>query len=324
MSRFLWRCQKFSKDIGIWSLLSLYILKKISILLGRDNRLDVSRFYTANRLPYSIVESTEDEISKEDISLAIVSSEKDFDLLPYTIPLAIDALGKSYSGETRLVVPSSQIETCLEKLSILARSDIQVLSEDLLIDEDHRIIIRNKFQNRYGWALQQFLKLTQVLQSLSSATLVLDADTLLLHPRKWFDENSKQILFPSWEFNPPYYELLSRHGIGKKFPEFTFVTHHMIMQKSIILESFSRLEVNSIQELIKLVVQEASNEESAFCIEYELYGQYIASNHPNSYFIEKWSNRSVSKKELIGCTSEDIKRKYCEYASISAHDYLGN
>lgn len=322
MSRFLWRCQKFSKDIGIWSLLSIYILKKISILLGRDNRLDVSRFYTANKLPYTIIESKEDEISKEDISLAIVSSEKDFDLLPYTIPLAIDALGKSYSGETRLVVPNSQMETCMEKLSKLARSDIIILSEDLLIDEDHRIIIRNKFQNRYGWALQQFLKLTQVLQSLSRVTLVLDADTLLLHPRKWFDENSKQILFPSWEFNHPYYKLLSRHGIGKEFPEFTFVTHHMIMQKSIILESFSRLEVNSIQELIKLVIEEASSEESAFCIEYELYGQFLFNFQKESFYLEKWSNRSISRSEITQLSLEEIRERFRGFASVSAHGYL--
>lgn len=308
----------------MWSFISIYILKKISILFNRNNQLDVTRFYTANRLPCTIFKREAQEIPKQKISLGIVSSSKDFKLLPYTIPLAINALGKSYSGETRLVVPSNQVESCREQVSILERSDIYFLSEDLLIDEKHRILIKNKFQNRYGWALQQFLKLAQILQSSSSVTLVLDADTLLLHPRKWFDENSKQILFPSWEFNPPYYKLLSRYGIGKEFPEFTFVTHHMIMQKSMILESFSRIDVRSIQDLIELVVRDASSEDSAFCIDYELYGQFLFNFQKESFYLEKWSNRSISRSEITQLSLEEIRERFSGFASVSAHDYLDN
>ena len=322
MSRLLWRCQKLSNPIGTLSLLLLHMLKKLSILLDRNNELDISRFLMANRLPFTKISGTEKEISTPKIALVVVASEKDFEVLNHTIPFGIEALGKNYYGETRVVVPKKVVEKCREMLSRLGRNDLIVLSEDDMIDETHRNMLRDKFQSRYGWALQQFLKVSQVIESPIDINMILDADTLLIHKRKWFDSHGRQILMPSWEFHSPYYKLLKSFGVGKESPEVTFITHHMIMQKSQLLKAFKKVGVKDVQGLIELVFREASSEGSAFCIEYELYGQYLWNFSPDAFFLEKWSNRLVPRDELIGLTAGEIRERFQEFASISSHDYL--
>ena len=322
MTRFLVSCQKFTKRIGQTTILILYALRAISIFLGRKNQVDLSRFISANTLPYTEVSSDICVKKSKQVELVIVASAKDFDMFKFTIPAAIEALGQFYGGKTRLVVPDNSVKYCSEKVSDLGLERITVISEDLLINESHRDILRKKFGQRYGWALQQFLKVSQVEQTSVDASLVLDADTILLSPRKWFDSDSRQILFPSVEYHPPYYELLNSRNIGEKIPKFTFVTHHMLMQKSLMREALDKIGARDVHQLIDIVARSTSYEESAFCIEYELYGQYLFNHRPESFFLERWSNRGIARREINHLELKEIKKEYAKYASISAHDYL--
>jgi len=322
MTNFLIRCQRFTCKINWSTILFLRILKLISVFAGRNNSSDLKRFAIANRLPYTKCSSENYMQMKKTIGLTIVADSKDFDMLMLTIPAGIEALGGYYSGETQLIVPNRSLEECSKRLSILERDDISVVPEDLCIDEFHRKMLRSKFNNRYGWALQQFLKVWQVEQTLSDAVLILDADTILIHPRKWFESDSKQILFPSWEFNPPYYKILSSNTIGSEVPMYTFVTHHMLMQRDLFLEAMTKFGAENVHDLIEIVVSKASGEGSAFCIEYELYGQYLMNYRPETLFLERWSNRGVSRSEISGLTLKDVRKLFPDYASISAHDYI--
>ena len=322
MTNFLIRCQRFTRKINGSTILFLRILKIISVFVGRNNSSDLKRFTVANRLPYTKCSSEIYTQVKKRIGLSIVADSKDFDMLILTIPAGIEALGGYYGGETKVVVPNRSLEDCRKSLSILERDDIVVVPEEQCIDDFHRNMLRAKFHNRYGWALQQFLKVSQVEQTSNDAVLILDADTILIHPRKWFESDSKQILFPSWEFNPPYYKILSSNTIGSEIPKYTFVTHHMLMQRNLLLEAMTKFGAENVHDLIKITVSKASGEESAFCIEYELYGQYLMNYRPETFFLERWSNRGITRSEISGLTLKDIRELFPDYASISAHDYI--
>ena len=73
--------------------------------------------------------------------------------------------------------------------------------------------LKLRFQSRYGWTLQQFLKISFVLESSLDAILIVDADTVLLEERSWISDSGRQILTPSDEFNISYYDFLSTIGI---------------------------------------------------------------------------------------------------------------
>lgn len=322
MTNFLIRCQRFTHKINGRTTLILQFLRRISMLIGRNESLDLKRFTEANRLPYTKYSCKDFAQVKKKIGLSIVADSKDFDMLIFTIPAGIEALGSYYGGEIQVVVPNRSVEDCRKKLLILERDDISVVPEEQYIDEFHRSMLKTKFNNRYGWALQQFLKVSQVEQTSMDAVLILDADTILIHPRKWFDTDSKQILFPSWEFNPPYYKILSNNTIGSETPKYTFVTHHMLMQRNLLLEAMTKFGAGDVHNLVEIIVSKASGEESAFCIEYELYGQYLMDYRPDAFFLERWSNRRIPRSAISGLTLEDIRELFINYASISAHDYI--
>ncbi len=319
VKKVLWHFQKFDVKLGFIETISLYVLKLISNLLGRKNQLEVSRFVRANNISPAKIEHSTDFKS---VGIVIVSSSKDFELLKHTIPASIDSLGNFFNNNFKIVVPGREIDDCLKIISKIDNSHIEVMAEEDCIDSKYRNKIGLKFETRYGWALQQFLKVSQVIQHKGSTQLVLDADTILLKKREWFDKEGRQVLFPSWEYNKPYYSLLNRFGLGLVVPKFTFVTHHMIMQEKIMREAMFKIGASSLNELIGLVLENVSEGKSSFCMEYELYAQYLLNFREESYFLDKWSNLNVPRNEVQNLTSNEIRHRYQRYYSISAHDYI--
>lgn len=308
--------------MSVFSYLGLKILKVISDFLGRPNSLDVKRFYQANRLSCTTIAINTTLMQSANFELIVVSSKKDFELLPLTIPAGIRSLGNLYSGETTIVTPKVDVEECETVIQDLRDCGVRVISEETLIGKEEREALKIRFRNRYGWALQQFLKVAAILKSEHKYQLILDADTILVHQRKWIDSLGRQILFPSWEYNHSYYKLLEEMGIGKANPQFTFVTHHMCMQKDVLVEGLYRSGFKNTKQLLEFVLSKLTFEESPFCIEYELYGQYLFNYRKNDFFLEKWANRNVNRREILGMSVEDVYSKYSGFASISAHDYL--
>ncbi len=320
MKRFLRYLQRTEIKMSRFHLWFIRLLKRVSDILGRENHLDVFRFYLANSLESSILINEEISIDKKStVDLVIVSAAKDFDILSKSVVFGKKSLGDFYSGLTYIAVPESDLKSLP---SSCVNSDLVLLSEDEVISSDDRNKLRSKFGARYGWALQQFLKVQLVIQSKNQAALVLDSDTILLKPRKWFDSQGRQLLFPSWEFQKSYYELLNTLGVSSKVPKYTFISHHMLMQKKYLESAICETGASDISDLISLVVKNAASEKSAFCIEYELYGQFMQNFHRSALFTEKWGNLNVRRSELLKLSESEMQRLYNRYSSISAHDYL--
>jgi len=233
------------------------------------------------------------------IELVFVSIKKDFPVLVESIKFAKLSISKYQNGGVRVIVPESEVSECEELFSKADLDGITVVSENLLITPDSLMLLRSTFKGRANWVLQQILKVQAVLTSTSDASLIVDSDTLLLTRRPWFSANGSQLLTPSYEYNAPYYSFLARLSISDQNPKYTFISHHMLMQKLELAKTFQALEWGEVNDMVEYICKNASAElESPICVEYELYAQSLLRRSPNKVHFGIWGNVSVSRTFL--------------------------
>jgi hypothetical protein len=315
--------QRNDKGIQFWDSIFLSVLVKTSRLFRKNIDVDVKRFIEANNLISSrkAESSGKKSRSQENIDLVIVASDKDFHTLPLCITFAIRSLDHFFSGHVFVVVPARQIQTCKKILKHANIGNSKVINEENLVSSRNRKILRAKFGNRYGWVLQQLLKVSQVLRSESKYALIVDSDTILITKRQWIEEE-RTLLSVSWEFHSSYYVFLNRFGIGDKIPRYTFVTHHMLMNRKYLQSALKQAGFKELDDLVNVLNEGHWDNGSPFCLEYELYGQYMYQFQNEKIRIEKWGNRAVHWNVIKNLSMEEITNIFRNYDSISAHSYL--
>lgn len=255
-----------------------------------------------------------DEVKISDINLKLlyIVAEKDIEKFSKTLQRSLANLNNFHISSISVVVPEEVLIRVSEIVSA-TNLDLRIVNENDLVSSDNRRILRSKFGNRYGWALQQFLKIESVIQEDSIPTLVIDADTTLIRARNWISSTGVQVLMPSEEFHKPYYDFLQSVGLYPNY-NISFISHHMLYQPDMLRACLKHLGVTSTDELIKLVCSKQINTEqdSFFSIDYEMYGQFVYQNHPERVRLERWGNvdwLETSNKVLV------------EAFSISAHSW---
>lgn len=230
------------------------------------------------------------------IELVIVSTSKDFDILPDSISYALRALRPYTISGARVIVPSRDVAAC-KQLMMDFKYQLEIVNESNLISQKHFQKLTDVFGHRNTWVLQQLLKVQGVLTSKSDAVLILDSDTVLLRPRPWFSSAGHQILMPSMEYNKSYYQFLEKLHISELVPKYSFISHHMLMQPKILSNLLNSLDFLKIDKFITYICDNANTKvQSPICIEYELYGQHLFKTEPSGYFLERWSNISISRR----------------------------
>jgi hypothetical protein len=275
----------------------------------RANRLEISRIAPSNL----VVPSTE---------ILIVCAGADLEMLPHVIPAAVKSVVGGGSPKVTVIVPEIDFPKCSQVLSEMP--DVNIVNEDEIFSQEIINTLRVRFGSRFGWVLQQFLKVKYVSNSTLSGVLVVDADTILLEPRTWVDLEGNQILTPSDEYNYSYYEFLYSRNLSPLRPRYTFVSHHMLFQPILLTKALYHGGWSSVEELIDDVVQSNfSSETSPFSIDYELYAQFVYMNFPEKIRITKWSNIAIQR---VGSLSPQIAKESVQYkddfSSISFHSYL--
>jgi len=261
--------------------------------------------------------------SSQEISIVIVATAKDFDVLPITIKYAIRAISEMTLLGVTVIVPGDSVEDCKHSLSTLGPM-VAVLDENEFLAESLRSQLKSRFDSRYGWVLQQILKTDFVSRQKRGVVLVLDADTVLIQSRHWMDDSNHQILMPTHEFHSEYYYFLIKLGIIQDLPDFSMVPHQMIMQPEIVREIYTMLGWNDKQKMIDDLINLSNvNSSSPFCIDYELYAQYLRVHRPEIVNLIKWSNISMPRPSDMNFLLEEVtKGRISNHASVSFHSYL--
>jgi len=286
------------------------------------NAIKVSLFSYANNLPPGAAPSNEDKYPE--IEILFITTKKDFGILVHSIRAAQESTKHHSNSSTSIVVPDAEY---LEARSLLLReyANVKVLRESEFLTDEQITRIRNRFGKRSGWVIQQLLKVEYVSRSQQMGVLVVDSDTLLLEPRMWIDHDGRQLLTPSWEWHQPYYDFLVGAGFETGTLAKSFVSHHMLMQPIYMQAARSYLGWQDIDDLITYVILNSDpRAESPFCVEFELYAQFVLAFHPEKVVLSKWSNIGVSRDSAdLDSQISSIKNLLTgKFASISLHAYL--
>ena len=261
-----------------------------------------------------------------EIDLAIVFAYKDVELVPAAVLAAVHFSANPIKV-VRLVTPSLDPPAVqesigkVEQASLRMNFSLEVYDDaSLLGTERLRDLRSHQVPDRsLSWVTQQLLKLSAVLKSSQRATLIVDADTILLKRRTWLAKDGRQILMaPEW-FRSLWTEDVERFlGLKKTLP-FSFITHHQLMQRNIVETIFGA----DGRKLIDWALSARRR-----IAEYETYGTYLAEVHPRLAVVARFGNveraarPTVSSIDSVEDLSDLSKSCGSSCLSLSVHHYL--
>ena len=259
------------------------------------------------------------------IDLGIVFALKDAELVPAAVLAAVNSSANRIEV-VRLVTPnldSPVVQKSIEAVrqaslqlhfSLEIHDDASLLGPDRLSQlQNHRVHDRG-----IGWVTQQLLKLSAVLMSSQRATLIVDADTILLRRRTWLAQDGRQILMaPEW-YRSLWTEDVERYlGLSKTLP-FSFITHQQLMQRDLVEKLFG----GDGQKLLSWALSARRR-----IAEYETYGTYLAEVYPERAVMARFGNYEAALREHVADVRTEVgfhelSRKLDGQLSLSVHHYL--
>lgn len=280
--------------------------------------LSLAKIMNLQKLPYSlrqIISLAQPSNPLKDrnlptIDIAIPCHIKDFENLPLIIQGAKASVSNPI-GKIKLITPeylSMELQTRFP--DCIVSTDESVLGADLV-----KAINELVPKWRTGWIIQQVIKFRMAITGEQVATLILDADTVLLSPKIWLDSEGTQILCIANEYHLPYKKHI-RKVFGGEDQLLSFVTHHMLMQKDSAREMFGQ-DGELVIEWLKL----GDFNESSAISEYETYGEWMLKHKRNQIIFAKWNNVSA-KLNFSNDSYEEIVDDYSRFSSVSNHSYL--
>lgn len=302
----------------------ILVLRNILISWFRlpGNPIDVSLFSAANKLSFGATPDAGEDYPA--IEILFVTTKKDFEILVHSIRAAQESTSHHPRSTTSVLVPDAEHDQASKLLSQGFR-DVRVLRESDFLTIEQMSNIRNRFGKRSGWVIQQLLKVEFVSRSQQMGVLIVDSDTLILNPRIWLDKSGSQLLTPTWEWHQPYYDFLENAGFEAGSLKQSFVSHHMLMQPQHLRDARLFLGWQNLDFLIEyLILKSDIHAQSPFCIEYELYAQFMLKFHPEKVTLAKWSNIGISRETgNLDTQIRFIKNSLSsKFASVSLHAYL--
>lgn len=283
---------------------------------------------TRQRLSAVSFEETSDQLSSPAppvVDAVVVTHPKDFG----TLPAVISSLMLNSINPIRkflIYVPEYAMREARElslELSTSYVGDFAVVSETTLVPDTTIQMIRDKFGKRFGWLLQQILKLEAVLKGDDTAKLIVDADTVILSRQLFLDHQGRQLLHVSSEYQESYYAFLSRLA-DLPTPFYTHVSHHMVMQRDVLNEIMTRLGVASSLELLQRAIEFCdSKPELTVSLDYEFYAQFAKLFAPERVQLSRMCNLAVrdfpSNQTALDRLLANASR---HFKSLSFHSYL--
>jgi len=261
------------------------------------------------------------------ITIAIPFVEKDLQALRLVVPSVIKCVNNPIK-EILLITPQDgeSKRPALrnpESLSVLKGlleefDTCRLLYDaDVLGDELGRVL-QDGGSKRDAYSIQAILKFKVALGAATNATLVVDADTVLLEKKTWLSVEGVQLLQFSEEYHQPYRNLFSSFfGFTPSFPV-SFVTHHQLLQKDIVRNLFPT------DSVIKDWYLRSKTESDQKLSEYETYGHYLYKRCKGRYVFGNWSNLwSPHLEEVLSLLGADRLSSPAQllpgYNSVSFH-----
>ena len=222
------------------------------------------------------------------------------------------AIVKNIDSKTFSVICPDDISDKVAKASdpefiILKESE---LNQDLQ-HELRKKVISSANPDRYGWYLQQFLKLAFIQQHRDSEyILIWDSDTIPIRPINFKSPNGEPIFYHGDEFHAEYFRSIHRLTGLEKLVEKSFIAQCLPVDVRVILPYFDRWSATATEWYEPLFDSIDFSQQSGFS-EYELVGTIFShhSERPVQFSERKWIRNGT---ELFGDPANIPPKKVAE------------
>jgi len=260
----------------------------------------------------------------QDNIIAVLVAEKSvLDFIDKTID---GLLRKSNVKKIYIIVPHSDMDSFEMKMH---SKPVYVVCENELINTENqeriKQLLRHK-NHRYGWYLQQFLKLEFINYIDEEDYLIWDADTILL--KKTIFDRSRFEVSPSLENHTPYFRTLKKLTGIEKQVNFSFVMQYMMVNKSDLCSFFSLIDHKDPRNWYFRVLECLELDDESEFSEYESFGNFVAFHSDKKIMItsEKWFRYGAAiydPEKLKNIEYEYLEKKFSGYTYVAfeRHSY---
>lgn len=244
--------------------------------------------------------------SEKHIDVVIPYHEKDSDV----IRLCVKGCFKNIVGLRNIYVIGKNITLHSDKTCFIDE-------DKLFCDGLNKSYIEDKWREMgvdnlkiSGWLFQQFIKLgaSYAIENLSDNYVVVDADVIFLRPREFFRDSITLLSYGKERFEPDY--LCCEELLGQKvFRDYSFITHHIPMNKQLVTEMLEEIEKRFNKKWYDAIIECFADKNLRFS-EYQLYGQFLFGRHKDKVRLRKLNY--LQKYEL----------KYYPFIYFGQFDYI--
>ena len=197
------------------------------------------------------------------------------------------------------------------------RFDQDVLGTEILQELEERF---GRGDRNAGWVTQQLIKFSAAVASTARASLILDADTLLLSPKTWLTSEGKQLLQVANEYHKDFMTHVFHYFQVPKKLKLSFVTHHQLMQTDVVREMFPH-GARSLLDWWKSSTDSIGRDLG----DYEAYGAFLAHHHPDRVafgsFANLFSPHLTWFLEDLAASGSSTRALIPGYCSVSFHSW---
>ena len=191
----------------------------------------------------------------------------------------------------RLLVPFKKLHVItarrnFRKFANALGGQVSLLDEDSLIPGLTLRLLKTVPQpllTRYGWYFQQLLKFQFAFQDeADDHYLIWDADTVPLREMNFFDDQGRMIFTIADWHNQAYFDTYEKLLGEHPHREFSFITQHMIVRKSVLREMLGLIERRFAgpENWAWKIMRNLGGEGYKRFSEYETYGHFIKNHYP--------------------------------------------
>ncbi len=206
-------------------------------------------------------------------------------------------------------------------------SEVELLDEDTIVPgltlKRLRSYSAPGLPKGAGWYLQQFAKMAFALREPDDDYyLIWDSDTIPLRPMEFFDSQGRMVFTISDEEHPPYLETYRKLFGEEPNREFSFISQHMIVQKSIVREMVGKIDSRfpGSQSWAGKIMDNLTGTSSNLFSEYETIGHYVKNNYPDRAVYRRLPWLREAALETNGMLSEKSLARLAEKYYFAAFE----
>lgn len=225
-----------------------------------------------------------------------VCSAKDIDVWTVAAKKIVQFIAaKQYT----VIVPDAQVQM----FAAVTKAPYQVKPESLFVGNLKEKIANTlslENQDRVGWYLQQFVKISAVLaHDDQDVVLIWDADTVPLKTLEFINSNGQFIYYKGDENRKSYFDFIERALGLKRTQNFSFIAQSLILKVSWARELTNALVQSGQLPWIDAVLSFLERAEPAGFAEFETLGTWIWHHHHDEIVLtdRKWYRNGFS---LVG------------------------